>query len=157
MAGGPFGAGAQPLSFTIDPSNKFAYAATNGGELRAYTLNVATGALTSVATVTIGSPLRSVTVAPSGKYAYVTTYDGIGSVRAYTINATTGALTAVAGSPFPAGDTPFSVSVDPSGKFAYVANRASNNVSVYTINAATGALTNIGIRADRHQPRLRHL
>ena len=83
-------------------------------------------------------------VDPTGKFAYVAN-PGSNNVSGYTINATTGALTAIAGSPFPAGASPFSVAVDPTGKFAYVANESSqsNNVSGYTINATTGALTAI--------------
>ncbi len=77
----------------------------------------------------------SVTVDPSGKFAYVAN-SGSSNVSAYTINATTGALTAVPGSPFAAGTTPVSVTVDPSGKFAYVANSGSDTVSAYTIDPA---------------------
>jgi 6-phosphogluconolactonase len=65
------------------------------------------------------------------------------NVSAFTINTATGALREIAGSPFVAGDQPYSVTVDPSGKFVYVANRASYNVSAFTINTATGALTEI--------------
>ena len=61
------------------------------------------------------------TVDPSGRFAYVANLVG-DNVSAYTINSSTGALSAVAGSPFAAGNDPWSVTVDPSGKFAYVAN-----------------------------------
>ena len=70
----------------------------------------ATGALTPVA----GAPFLagmgpySVTVDPTGLFAYVANYTS-GDVSAYTIDGTTGALTPVAGSPFPAGTAPFSV------------------------------------------------
>jgi len=63
------------------------------------------------------------------------------NVSAYTINGTTGALVPVVGSPFSAGQGPFSVTVDPTGRFAYVANVDSNNVSAFTIDGLTGVLT----------------
>jgi 6-phosphogluconolactonase (cycloisomerase 2 family) len=103
------------------------------------------GALTPVS----GSPFAadslpsSVTVDPSGKFAYVVNR-GSNDVSAFTIdlsiNPTAGALTPVLGSPFATGAIPRSVAVDPSGRFAYVANSNSNNVSAFTINSATGAL-----------------
>ena len=108
----------------------------------AFTIDV-TGALTAVA----GSPFpgffspASVTVDPSGKFAYVANRDAA-SVSAFTIDAF-GVLNAVLGSPFTAGAGPFSVIVDSSGKFAYTANQTSNTVSAFTIDA-TGALTPMG-------------
>jgi 6-phosphogluconolactonase len=85
----------------------------------------------------------SVTVDPSGKFAYVGNYSS-NSISAFTINTNTGALTAISGSPFAAGASPQSVTVDSSGKFAYVANFNSNDVSAFTINASSGALTPVG-------------
>jgi DNA-binding beta-propeller fold protein YncE len=46
----------------------------------------------------------------SVSYAYVAN-SASNNVSVYTIDATTGALAAVAGSPFAAGDTPFSVAI----------------------------------------------
>jgi 6-phosphogluconolactonase len=129
---------------------EFVYVADVNNEVWGYTISPATGALTSIA----GSPFPvglepgSVAVDPSGKFAYVanTGITGIhptGSVSGYSINPATGALTPIAGSPFAAGDSPYSVAVDSSGKFAYVVNTDGSNVSGYTINPVTGALTPI--------------
>ena len=119
-----------------DPTPKFAYVTnycpTSGvcliGTVSAYTINSSTGALRAVA----GSPFAagqfpiSVTVDPSGRFAYVANECESctrGTVSAYTINSSTGALSVVSGSPFAAGTTPtILVTVDPSGRFAYVAN-----------------------------------
>jgi len=145
-----------PNSITVDPAGKFAYVADVGcsvsGYVSMYTINPTTGALAS-----IGPPVPSqdisadsVTVDPSGKFAYVTStgddFSSDGSVAMYTINATTGALTsigAITGN-CPGLCVPLSVVVDPSGKFAYVPN---GDVAMYTINATTGALTSIGTTA----------
>ena len=98
-----------------------------------------------VAAVRAGTLPISVTVDPSGKFAYVeNSFNGTGgnSVSAYTIDATTGALTSVGA--VAAGTNPRSVTVDPSGMFAYVTNLVSNDVSAYTINATNGVLTALG-------------
>ncbi len=117
------------------------------GNVSAYTIDGTTGALTPVP----GSPFpaggiaRSVTVDPTGRFAYVVNGFAAGTVSAFAIDQSTGALTPVVGSPFPAGWGPTSVTtsvtVDPTGQFAYVANCASacgafgpGNVSAYTID-----------------------
>jgi YVTN family beta-propeller protein len=90
-------------------------------------------------------------VAPSGKFAYVTSsglFDTDGSVSIYAISGTTGALTsagAISGSS-PSFCCFNSIAVDPSGKFAYAANGGGGLtvISMYTINGTTGALTSQG-------------
>ena len=164
VAGSPFAAGVQPTSVAVDPSGQFVYVANScfsssicsEGTVSAYTINSSTGALRKVA----GSPFpagvqpTSVTVDPSGRFAYVANECvpcSRGNVSAYTIDNSTGALHAVAGSPFAAADGPSSVTVDASGHFAYVSNQCLTSnacvagnltgaVSAYTINGTTGAL-----------------
>ena len=161
-----------PQSIAVDPAGKFAYVASEGcdaeGYVSMYTINPTTGALAS-----IGPPVPSndentdsVTVDPSGKFAYVASSGNVwdidfGSVLTYTINPTTGALTSTTGGIIGTGinGTPEffnSVAVDPSGKFAYAADGGafpvgsfggSSSVSMYTINSTTGALTSIGMIA----------
>ena len=84
-----------------------------------------------------GSPV-SVTVDPSGSYAYVANANGP-NVTQYTIG-TDGALTPMTSPKVRTGDGPCSVTVDPSGSYAYVANVLSDTVSQYTIGT-DGALT----------------
>ncbi|MFZ0737535.1 MAG: beta-propeller fold lactonase family protein [Candidatus Acidiferrales bacterium] len=135
-----------PSSAVVDPSGKFAYVANgenpeSAGSVLMYTINAATGALTSVGTIATGTGPASVAVDPAGNFAYVTnsvSHD----VSMYTINATTGALTSIG--TIATGTGPVSVAVDPAGKFAYVTNSNSNDVSIYTINGTTGVLTPIG-------------
>jgi YVTN family beta-propeller protein len=161
-----------PQSIAVDPAGKFAYVASEGcdaeGYVSMYTINPTTGALAS-----IGPPVPSndentdsVTVDPSGKFAYVASSGNVwdidfGSVLTYTINPTTGALTSTTGGIIGTGinGTPEffnSVAVDPSGKFAYAADGGAfpvgsfgglSSVSMYTINSTTGALTSIGMIA----------
>ena len=166
-----------PQSIAVDPTGKFAYVMNGGcsggagGYVSMYTINPTTGALASIGppvwTDDYGYYPGSVTVAPSGKFVYVTNsgdvYDpDYGSVAMYTIDATTGALTytgSINGN-CPGLCLPSSVLVDPSGKFAYVANGYGGgfidavpfNVAMYTINATTGALTSIGTIATGTEP-----
>ena len=130
----------------VDPSGRFLYMAIgvgplNLGEVFAYAINPATGALTAVT----GSPFQwdaiptSITIDPAGEFLY-TANGGSNNVSAYSINTTTGALTEVTGSPFASGVGPGPVTINSNGTFLYTGN-GDNTVSGYSINAATGALT----------------
>ena len=129
--------GSSPKSVAVDPTGKFVYA-VNSGSVSAYSVG-ATGALTSVGSVSAGISPNSIAIHPNGKFAYVTNVGG--SVSAYNISAS-GALTANS-SAVAAGSGAQAVAVDPSGRFAYVANASAHTVSAYTISAS-GGLTGIG-------------
>ena len=154
-----FAAGASPRSVAIDPTGTFAYVANNGQGIpanytvSAYTINSITGALTPVngsPFLTGGTAPRSVTIDPSGKFAYVAN-DGSNDVSAFTITPSgpnAGALVA-AGSPVSSGGVhPLYVTVDPTGRFAYVANQSDDTVTAFTINTTTGVLTSAGTVAQ---------
>ena len=167
-----------PYSIAVDPAGKFAYVADAGcnggagGYVSMYTIDPTTGALAST-----GPPVPtndgftdSVTVDPSGKFAYVTSSGDVwdidfGSVLT-CINPTTGALTPPTGGLIGTGvnGTPGyfnSMAFDPSGKFAYAADGGafpedvfggSSSVSMYTVNSTTGALTSFGMIATESGP-----
>jgi 6-phosphogluconolactonase len=161
-----------PQSIAVDPTGKLAYVMNGGcnggvgGYVSMYTINPTTGALASIGppvwTYDYGSYPQFVTVAPSGKFVYVTNSGNVydpdyGSVARYTINATTGALTSIGtiNGNCPGLCFPSSVVVDPSGKFAYVASGGGGfpyNVEMYTIDATTGALTSMGTIAAGSDP-----
>jgi len=92
----------------------------------------------AAATVATGTYPYSVTVDPTGQYAYVANYNSA-NVSQYTIGST-GALTAMSTATVATGNSPRTMTVDPTGQYAYVAYLGSNTVSQYTIGA-TGALT----------------
>ena len=142
-------------SVAVHPSGKFAYVASSGnvfdidnGTVAMYTINATTGALASIEGGISGENpniccFNSVTVDPSGKFAYVPNGGGGSTIISmYTINGTTGVLMPIGS--IAAGTSPTSIAVHPSGKFAYVTNSMSNDVSIYSIDGATGALTLIG-------------
>src|SRR5579863_1753403 len=166
-----------PQSIAVDPSGKFAYVASQGcdldGYVSMYTINPTTGALASIAPPVPSNDefTDSVTVDPSGKFAYVASSGDVwdidfGSVLTYTINPTTGALKSATGGITGTGvnGTPEffnSIAFDPSGKFAYAADGGafpagsfggSSSVSMYTINSTTGALTSLGLIAAGTSP-----
>jgi 6-phosphogluconolactonase len=85
----------------------------------------------------------SVTVDPSGQFAYAANTDG--TISAYTINQATGELEDnIPGNPFAAGTYPTSVVTVSVGTtvFAYAVNTVGGTISAYTIDQATGALIN---------------
>lgn len=150
VAGNPFStAGSGSVrSVAIDPSGQFVFTANASGSLSAYSIHPTTGALTSVA----GSPFAagsfpvSVTVDPTGRFAYVANFDS-NNVSAFAINPTSGALSSLGVSA--AGTQPQSALVDPSGHFLYIANTGSDDVSSYAIHPDTGALTALGMVSGR--------
>src|SRR5262249_34504560 len=108
-------AGAHPFGIAVHPSGKFLYVTNNGsGNVSAYTIDATTGALTAIdanpGTVAIdnfpaGTGPQSVTIDPSGKFAYVAN-NASNNISAYTIDPSSGALTALPSSPFAAGTGP---------------------------------------------------
>jgi 6-phosphogluconolactonase len=123
----------------------FAYVANqNSGDVSAYSVDTATGALTSVGTFTSGLAPASVAADPTGHCLYVAnSQDPVTPIAVFSINQTTGALTT---GPSPSMSLseidPMSIVVHPSGKFAYAAN-FGGNVSAFTVNLSTCALTRI--------------
>jgi len=105
-----------PTSVTVDPSGRFAYVTSSGyydtfwadSKVLVYTIDQTTGALTAGTAVAAGIYPTSVTVDPSGRFAYVANYYS-DNVSVYTIDQTTGALTA--GTAVAAGTSPASVAV----------------------------------------------
>jgi len=149
---------------TVDPFGKFAYVASSGnywatdfGSIETFAINPATGVLTPTSggitgTGVNGTPeyFSSVTLDPSGKFAYgadggafpAGTYGGSSAVSMFTVDSTSGALTSIGMAA--AGNNPDSMAVDPAGKFAYAVNFSSNDVSMYTFDATTGVLASVG-------------
>jgi 6-phosphogluconolactonase (cycloisomerase 2 family) len=118
VAGSPFATGTSatngvsPRSVTVDPTGQFVYTANQGGDVSAYSINGATGALSAVpgSPFAAGSQPVSVAVDTRGQFAYVANASS-NNVSAYAINRTTGALAPAPGSPFASGPFPASVAV----------------------------------------------
>ena len=169
ITGGDSGTGSGILSGDVtnvavecvkNTTPRFAYVANrDSGDVSAYTINSTSGVLAPIScnsscsgsNFLAGNNPYSVTVDPSGKFAYVAN-NSSDDVSAYTITST-GAL-APNGTTL-AGSKPSSVSVDPTGKFVYVTNWGdtvtSSTVSAYTITS-TGALAPNGSALAGSQP-----
>jgi len=136
------------VAVAVDPSGKFAYVADGGDNsdgskgvnVSMYTIDAATGVLTSIGKVAAGLSPSSIAIHPNGKFVYVGN-SGSNDLSIYTIDATTGKLTltgTVAGI--------LGILIHPSGKFGYV------GTSIYTIDTTTGALTFAGTTGAGSSP-----
>ena len=144
-----------PSSITIDPSGKYVYMTdSNSLNLSTYTIDMTSGALNSTGIVTMLGASYSLSVNPSGKFAYAAIYSyyGFDYIAAFNIDATLGTLTTITGSPFKGDASNYAkaLTVDPTGKFAYmtnitnVAGNYSSNVVAYTIDV-NGGLNSVGV------------
>jgi 6-phosphogluconolactonase len=145
------------VTVTTDPAgNKYAYVLNTGfpcptppgtcvaiaPSISQYSINAMTGVLTPMATVTLalGTDPASITVDPTGKYAYVANY-GNNTISQYNIVA--GALSPMSTPTVGGGSTalglPTSIAIDPTGTHAYVANGSG----VYQYTITSGALVEL--------------
>ncbi len=114
----------------------------NSGDVWAYGIDPATGALTFKASAGTGGSPNGITVNAAGTVVYAV--NGEASVAAFSVDAGTGALTAVPGSPFTASYNGWgwkSVVIHPAGTRAYVATGNGGQLLGFDIDPATGALT----------------
>ncbi|HUD64628.1 MAG TPA: beta-propeller fold lactonase family protein [Candidatus Sulfotelmatobacter sp.] len=145
---GTIAADGRAVSVAIDPSGKFAYVADGGDNsdgskgvnVSMYTIDAATGVLTSIGKIAAGMSPFSIAIHPNGKFVYVGN-SGSNDLSIYTIDATSGKLTltgTVAGI--------LGIVIHPSGQFGYV------STSIYTIDTTTGALTFAGTTGAGSSP-----
>jgi 6-phosphogluconolactonase (cycloisomerase 2 family) len=135
--------GAGPVAMAIHPSGRFGYVGTGLGAvgvIEAFSIDLATGALTSLGTVPLGRPFPG-DVDPSGRFLFFPSVTA-SAVAAFAIDGTTGLLTSRGISSI--GTLAISTRVSPSGRFTYTASNAGNTVTTHAIDAATGALTLVG-------------
>ncbi len=164
-SGSPIGGSAiviSKASVAISYIPQFAYVVSSGAanganSIAGYSINPASGALTSLS----GSPFAEgfspvfATTDMFGQLLYVANScsdpacaSSNGSVSGYTIVPGSGALTPAPGSPFPVGVAPVSVALQVPGynftqtpnEYAYVASQ-NDQVFEYSVNPATGVLT----------------
>ena len=109
----------------------------------AFSADAVTGDLTIIPGAAGNSGLSpsSVTIAPNGKFGYVSYLDpaGTGHVSEFSVNPANGKLVTPA-TQYADGLHPSDLAMDGNGKFLYVANSGSNDVSVFQADPATGAL-----------------
>jgi 6-phosphogluconolactonase (cycloisomerase 2 family) len=134
--------GSSPRFLAITGNGDFLYVSNYSSDnVTAYRVSATTGRLAYIGTYSTGGSTPS-NVMVSNNFLYVTNA-GSNNVSAFDINSSTGTLSHVSGSPFAAGDSPYSLTREYDGHFIYVANSLSNNISAFKVNAATGALTKL--------------
>jgi 6-phosphogluconolactonase (cycloisomerase 2 family) len=139
IAGQSFPVGTHAHNVVVSPNNQFVYVASeDSGEVRAFSRNTSTGALTSVGTVSGLNGAAAIAVDPASRFAYVSYFN---AVEVFTIEAN-GALTRIAPtSTFPTGNAPHSLAMHPNGQFLYAANLNTSTVTVFRVDPNTGVLT----------------
>jgi len=97
------------------------------------------------ASMSLGLIPFSVTLDPTGRFAYVVNFTS-GTVSQFSVDLVTGALSALTPATVVTGLNPRSIAIHPSGRYAYVTAKGATGVGgdaigQYAINATTGALT----------------
>ncbi|HUO66018.1 MAG TPA: beta-propeller fold lactonase family protein, partial [Gammaproteobacteria bacterium] len=147
VAGAPFDAGESIATLTADPAADFLYAVAASGDLKVYSIDPSTGALTLRSTVSGPAAGGSALITPEGRFLYDTSPTGI---YEFSIDASTGALAQLAGSPVAYNIVPGPGVIHPSGKFLYVTNAdqavtSNAQLSAWSIDSQTGELTAIAL------------
>jgi len=145
-------------SITLDPANRFAYAADLGiDKILIYRFGSGDGSLSPAdppsAALDPGSGPRHFAFHPKGRFAYVIN-ELTCTITAFRVDSARGALTAIqtvstlpAGRAVAQGDSTAEVQVHPSGKFLYGSNRGHDSIAVFAIDETSGQLTPV-----QHQP-----
>jgi 6-phosphogluconolactonase (cycloisomerase 2 family) len=131
-----------PTSIKVAPNGQFVFASLGTAGDLVYTFNTSTGALISsqqLAPPTTTTSDNSLAVNPGSSYLYIARSGTNGGLGVYAIGSN-GALTPVSGSPFAAGNQPFSVVLNNAGTDVYVANQLDSTISGYSV-ASNGTLT----------------
>jgi 6-phosphogluconolactonase len=130
-----------PRAIRVAPNGALVYIALGTGGDIVFTFNTTTGALISSANVSVPATTsdNGLAIDSTTSFLYVARSGTGGGVAVYSIGAS-GVPTSITGSPFAAGNQPFSIVIDPTGTYLYVANRTDGTISGFTIGMG-GALT----------------
>ena len=104
----PFGAGLNPVSIVVDPTNTFVYALDQtSNQVSGYRLNAATGGLSALNPATHSTGTRPVSIGmhPDGKFIYVVN-SASNTISGYSLEPQNGSLTPI---------TPLATSAQPYG------------------------------------------
>ena len=142
--------GSGPRHFAFHPNGRFAYVISEMlSTLTSFTFDAASGALTSVQTVSTlpagfsgNSSTAEVVVHPSGKFVYGSNR-GHDSIAVFSIDEKNNHLTLIENTSTQ-GKVPRNFNIDPSGKFLLAGNQSTDNVAVFRIDPKTGRLTPTG-------------
>jgi 6-phosphogluconolactonase (cycloisomerase 2 family) len=133
-----------PRAVKVSPVGNLVFIALgNGGDV-VFTLNTSTGAVVNSQTLAVDANAsdNALAINSTGTYLYIARSGAGGGLGVYSIGSG-GTLNSISGSPFAAGNQPYSVVLDTTGKYVYVANRGDGTISGYSIgtNSALTALS----------------
>jgi 6-phosphogluconolactonase len=130
----------------------FVYVSGYSTTIGRYTLDPATGALTSKGTTTTTGSPSFLAIDPARKHLYAVDESG-SKVQAFALDATTGALTHLGTDQGSGGSGPAHLTVDRSGKWVLAANYGSGDVGILKINAdgSVAAPTSLQAGANAHE------
>jgi len=138
--------GPAPAGGAVHPTKPWYYVTTGWSNISQNIIN-ADGSLTSMATSTVfgGQFDDSITIDPSGKWAYVANGDN-NTVRQYMIDQITGELSPMATPSVATGRNAYDIAIVSisSVEYAYVANYDDGTISQYKIDSISGMLTSMG-------------
>ena len=146
IAGQSFPVGTHAHNVTISPNNQFLYVACeDSNEVRAFSRNATSGALTAAGTVAGLTGATAVRVDSQNKFLYAA---HINAVDVFAIQSD-GSLK-VPGSSFSTnsngtGSGPHSMVIHPNGQTLYTGNLNSATIGVFRVDAGTGGLTEIQV------------
>lgn len=126
----------------VSPSGDLVVVALGTGGDIVFTLNSTTGSLVNSQTLAPVSDTTSdnaLAIDSASSYLYIARSGTGGGVAVYKIGAG-GALNVISGSPFSAGNQPFSITLDSTGKYLYAANRQDGTISGFSVGEG-GVLT----------------
>lgn len=108
--------------------------------------DISSGALTSVANVTLPFVPVALAVSPNNAFLYVASVPGATSpgIYGYSIGST-GALTALSSGNALFTDTVAAMTISPDGEYMYTVNSLGLTMAQYSLNTSTGALTSSGV------------
>lgn len=152
-------------TIAINAKGTFLYVSTAGGtggyQIQVFSLDQSTGTITYSSSYTLptSAQCRAITIHPTGKFLYYTTYATAPyAVYQLSIDQSTGALTVGSSLVMGSFSTFDNFAIEPTGRFLYmpiIGPAASiNTIEVYSINQSTGQLTLLqSIAAGGAQPR----
>ena len=128
---------------SIDPTGKFLYVCNQiDGDVQGYTIDPATGALTSIGTTAVGVGPYDSTFDPAGRFLYVANR-GADTISSFSVDATTGALSVLNTTPVNIGASsgPTFLAVNRTGRLLYIAAETGSKLSYLAINVEEGNAT----------------
>jgi 6-phosphogluconolactonase (cycloisomerase 2 family) len=132
-----------PQMLKVSPAGNLIFCALGNGGERVFTFDPSSGTLAyanqAIQLNASGTSDNALAIDSTASYLYVARSGTNGGMAVYSIGAG-GVLNSVAGSPFAAGNRPFSIVLDKTGKYLYVANRTDSTISAYSIGTGS-ALT----------------